>query len=100
MIKSPSPIVRAWTLRYLPAIGLSPELAAASHAMDSDPDPIVRASWATNEVVVASNVPELRAKTRDTINSQAGMEPDPVVKAWMRSIAKDLNPPPASQPAR
>jgi tetratricopeptide (TPR) repeat protein len=100
MIKSPSPIVRAWTLRYLPAKGLSPELAAASHAMDSDPDPIVRASWATNEVIVASDDPAARKTTAAAILNQAGMEPDPVVKAWMRSIVKDLNPPPGSQPAR
>jgi hypothetical protein len=68
--------------------------------MDSDPDPIVRASWATNEVIVASDDPAARKTTAAAILNQAGMEPDPVVKAWMRSIVKDLNPPPASQPAR
>jgi tetratricopeptide (TPR) repeat protein len=101
MIKNPSPIVRTWTVRAIPATGLTPDLAAAAHALDNDPDPIVRAAWATNEVVMAGDDAAQRAKTIATIQGQASQEPDALVKAWMRSVVNELTPAsrPASQPA-
>mgnify|MGYP001555982225 CR=1 FL=1 len=90
-IKSPSAIVRAWTVRAIPAVGLTAELAAAAKALSNDPDPIVRASWATNEVIIAAGgTAAEKAATVAEINNQAAMDPDPVVKDWMRSIVKDL----------
>ncbi len=97
-LRSPSAITRAWTLRYLPATGLTPDLAGAVQALNDDPDPVVRAAWATNEVVLGESVPGQKDAAIQAIRQQEGMEADPIAKAWMGTILNELVAP-ASQPA-
>ncbi|HVX86583.1 MAG TPA: hypothetical protein VH253_17510 [Phycisphaerae bacterium] len=100
-LRSPSAVTRAWTLRYLPATGLTSDLASAVQSLNDDPDPIVRAAWATNEVVLGESAPGQREPAIQAIRQQEGMEADPVAKAWMRTILEELVPPSsASGPAR